>query len=215
MNGIRQRRAAGAALITAGGVYFVAEFIAAAAWTDPAYSYTHHFISNLGVHGPLTAFGQYMYSPLAVVMNIGILLVGPAALLGVTLLRGLPGVRRTALIVTAAVMAAGMALVAFFPGSGDDGGTDYHGLGAALAFIVGNIVSILIGRNSRFLGLSPRLGRILVLFGIVGLVSLVAFAAILASGAGVLIGLSERGIIYPFLAGFILTGAAIRKQAGR
>lgn len=60
---VPQRRGAGALFMASGGIYLTAEFIAAAAWTDPAYSYTHHFTSNLGVRGPVTAFGQFMYSP--------------------------------------------------------------------------------------------------------------------------------------------------------
>ncbi|MDP9793291.1 putative membrane protein [Catenuloplanes nepalensis] len=217
MNGIRQRRGAGAAFIASGAVFFVAEFIAAAAWTDPPYSYTHHFISNLGVRGPLTAFGQYIYSPLAPVMNTGVFLVGLAALAGVALLRGLPGGRRVALIVTAAVLAAGMILVALFPGTGDDGTGDYHGMGAALAFVSGNVLSILLGGARRFLGVPAGTGRALVLSGVLGLISVVAFGAILASDAGVLIGLAERGIVYPFLLGFILLGATIltRGRSGR
>ncbi|WP_409494600.1 hypothetical protein [Amycolatopsis sp. cmx-11-12] len=55
-----RRRAAGALLVAGPAIFLLAEFISAAVWTDPAYSYTHHFISNLGVHGPSTLFGQYM-----------------------------------------------------------------------------------------------------------------------------------------------------------
>lgn len=103
---VPQRRATGAALIASGGIYFTAEFIAAAAWTDPPYSYTYHFISDLGVHGPSTGFGQYMYSPLAWVMNAGFILFGIAAFAGVVMLGGLPGRRRWAAIVLAALLAA-------------------------------------------------------------------------------------------------------------
>ncbi|WP_330278140.1 DUF998 domain-containing protein [Lentzea sp. NBC_00516] len=99
------------------GIYLAAEFIAAAAWTDPPYSYTHHFISNLGVHGPTTAFGQFMYSPLAWVMNTGFILFGLTALTGVVLLRGLPG-RRWLYLFLAVVLAAGGVTLGFFPGSG-------------------------------------------------------------------------------------------------
>ncbi|GLY03140.1 MULTISPECIES: DUF998 domain-containing protein [Actinoplanes] len=215
MNDIQHRRGAGTALVAAGGVYFAAEFVAAAAWSDPAYSYTHHFISNLGVHGPLTAFGQYMYSPLAAVMNAGFFLLGVATLIGVSMLRGLPAGRRTALVTTAAVLAAGMVLVAAFPGSGDDGTTDFHGLGALLGFVSCNVLSVLLGRSHRFLGVSPTLGRALVLFGVLGLASIGAFAGTLASGAGILIGLAERGIIYPFLVGLILLGSTLLRPVRR
>jgi hypothetical membrane protein len=208
---VARSRGARAALIAAGGIYFAAEFIAAAAWTDPPYSYTHHFISNLGVHGPTTAFGQFMYSPLAWVMNTGFFLFGLAVLAGILLLRGLPGGRRGLLVATAVLLAAGSILVALFPGSGESPGTgtaDLHGPGAVTAFVSGNALVILLGRQYRLLGVSRRLGRALVMLGVLGFVSLVAFGAVLGSGAGVLIGLVERGVIYPYLIGFILLGAA-------
>jgi hypothetical membrane protein len=210
-----QHRRAGAALMASAGIYFTAEFITAAAWTDPPYSYTYHFISNLGVRGPSTAFGQFMYSPLAWVMNTGFFLFGLAALAGVVMLRGLPGRRRRPAVAMAALLAVGSVVLAFFPGSGEATGnsaTDYHGLGAFMAFISGNVLAILMGRMHRLLGFPRRLGRALVAAGILGLVSMVAYMAVLASGTGVLIGLVERGIVYPFLIGFIIVGAALRKR---
>ncbi|MFE9747413.1 DUF998 domain-containing protein [Saccharothrix saharensis] len=209
------RRRAGAALMTSGGLFFTAEFIAAAAWTDPPYSYTHHFISNLGVRGPSTAFGQFMHSPLAWVMNTGFFLFGLAALAGVLLLRGLPGRWHRPAVASAALLATGGVLLAFFPGSGDvtdSGGTDLHGVGAFLAFSAGNVLAILLGRMREPIGVSRRLGRGLVAAGVLGLISIAAFLAVLASGAGILIGLVERGIVYPFLIGFVVVGAALRRR---
>jgi hypothetical membrane protein len=211
---VPRRRAAGAALAAAGGIYFTTELITAAAWSDPPYSYTHHFISDLGVHGPSTAFGQFMYSPLAWVMNLGFILFGLAALAGVLLLGGLPGRRRWPAVAAAALLAVGVVLVGLFPGSAEafeDGTAAFHGLGAFLGFISGNVLVILIGRMPERLGFSRRLGRGLVVSGILGFGSLVAFMAVLASGAGVLIGLVERGVVYPFLIGFVVVGAALRK----
>jgi hypothetical membrane protein len=209
-----RRRAAGAALAAAGGIFFTAEFIAAAAWTDPPYSYTYHFISDLGVHGPSTGFGQYMYSPLAWVMNTGFILFGVAALAGVVLLPGLQGRRRWTVTVLAALMSAGIVLVGLFPGSGEaieDGTAAYHGLGAFAAFICGNILVIRLGRAYPLLAIPRRSGRALVVLGIVGFVSLAAFMADLSSGAGVLIGLFERGPVYSVMAGLIAVGLALRK----
>jgi hypothetical membrane protein len=201
----------GTALIASAAVYFTAEFITAAAWTDPPYSYTHHFISNLGVHGPATAFGQYMYSPLSWVINTGFILFGLVALAGVVMLRGLSRGRRVATLATATLLAAGSAVVALFPGSGDTGGSvDYHGLGAVVAFVSGNVLVIVLGTSYRLLEVSRRLGRTLVALGILGLASILAYGV--ATDAGVLIGLTERGIIYSFLLGFILLGAALRKR---
>lgn len=71
-----QRRSAGAVLVAGAMIFFLTEFIAAAAWTDPPYSYTYHYISDLGVRGPLVALGQLMNSPLAWVMNTGFFLFG-------------------------------------------------------------------------------------------------------------------------------------------
>jgi len=210
-----RRRGAGAALIASGGVFFAAEFVAAAAWTDPPYSYTYHFISNLGVHGPSTGFGQYMYSPLAWVMNAGFILFGLAALAGVVMLGGLLGRRRWAAVAMAALLAIGVILVARFPGSGEafeNGTAAYHGLGAFAAFICGNILVIVIGRAHQVLGVPRRLGRALVVLGILGFVSLAAFMVDLSAEAGVLIGLFERGAVYSVLIGFISVGVALRQH---
>jgi hypothetical membrane protein len=195
------------------GIYFAAEFIAAAAWTDPPYSYTHHFISNLGVHGPTTAFGQFMYSPLAWVMNTGFILFGLTAFTGVVLLRGLSSGRRWLYVFLAAVLAAGGVTLGFFPGSGEtaDSGVDYHALGAFAAFVSGNVLSILLGSAYRSLGFSRRLGIGLKVAGAYGVLSIPAYLAVVSSEAGILIGLVERGIVDPFLIGFLVVGAALRK----
>lgn len=208
-------RGAGTTLMASGSVFFAAEFIAAAAWTDPPYSYTYHYISNLGVHGPSTGFGQYMYSPLAWVMNTGFILFGITALAGVVMLRGLPGRRRWVAIVLAALLAVGVTLVGLFPGSGEaieNGTAAYHGLGAFAAFIFGNLLVIHLGRAYQFLGVTRRLGRALVVLGALGFVALAAFMADLSSGANVLIGLVERGTVYSVLIGLIIVGAALRKR---
>jgi hypothetical membrane protein len=211
-------RGAGTALMASGGIFFAAEFIAAAAWTNPPYSYTYHFISDLGVHGPSTGFGQYMYSPLAWVMNAGFILFGIAAFAGVVLLKGLPGRRRWTAIVLAALLAVGVTLVGLFPGSGEaieNGTAAYHGLGAFAAFICGNLLVIRLGRAYQFLGVPRRLGRALVVLGILGFVSLAAFMADLSSGAGVLIGLFERGAVYSVTIGLISVGVAVRQATRR
>jgi hypothetical membrane protein len=196
-----QRRAAGAVLIAAAVIFFLAEFVSAAAWTDPPYSYTYHYISNLGVRGPSEALGQFMYSPLAWVMNTGFFLFGITALAGVAMLRGLRGWHRWAALVPAAALAAGGVLLAFFPGSAEamqDGTDAYHGLGAMAAIVGGNVLAIVLGRMHRLIGVPRRSARVMVLLGVFGLVSLVGFFAIAGSGAGV-IGLVERCAVYPFL----------------
>jgi hypothetical membrane protein len=207
-----QRRAAGAVLIAATVIFFLAEFISAAAWTDPPYSYTYHYISNLGVLGPSEAFGQLMYSPLAWVMNAGFFLFGITALAGVALLRGLHGRRRWAALVPAAALAAGGVLLAFFPGSAEamkDGTDAYHGLGAMAAIVGGNVLAIVLGRMHRLIGVPRKPARAMVLLGVFGLVSLVGFFALAGSGANVLIGLVERCAVYPLLIGLVSAGVPI------
>lgn len=207
-----QRRTAGALLITGPVIFLLAEFIAAAAWTDPPYSYTYHFISNLGVHEPSTLFGQYMYSPLASVMNTGFFLFGITILAGIAVLRGLRGWHRWAALVPATLLAAGGVLLGLFPGSGEamtDGTGDFHALGALAGFIGGNVLAIALGSMHRRVGLSLKLGRTLVTVGVIGLVSMVAYFADLISGANVLVGLIERGAVHPFLLGLSCAGVSI------
>src|SRR5262245_55498029 len=204
--------ASGALLIAGPVIFLLAEFIAAAAWTDPPYSYTYHFISNLGVHGPSTLFGQYMYSPLAWVMNIGFFLFGITIVAGVVLLRGLGGWRRWAVLAPATLLAVGGALLALFPGSGEsmnDGTGDFHALGAMAGFIGGNVLAILLGSMHQHIGLSSKLGRALVTVGVIGLVSMVAYFVDIISEANVLVGLVERGAVHPFLIGLICAGVSI------
>lgn len=203
-----QRRAAGAALIAAAVIFFLAELIAAAAWTDPPYSYTYHYISNLGVRGPSEALGQAMNSPLAGVMNTGFFLFGITAFVGVALLRGLRGWRRWASLVPAAALAVGGVLLAFFPGSAEamrDGTDAYHGLGAMAAIVGGNVLAIVLGRMHRLIGVPRRSARAMAVLGVFGLVSLVGFFAVAGSGAN-LIGLVERCAVYPLLIALALAG---------
>ena len=208
-----RRRAAGALLVAGAVIFFLAEFLAAA-WTDPPYSYTYHYISNLGVHGPVEALNQYMYSPLAWVMNTGFFLFGSTVFVGVVMLRGLRGGRRWAAFILATMVAVGGVLLAFFHGDGTvtDGAVDYHSLGALASIVGGNVLVILLGRLHRLIGVARKPGRAMVVLGVFGLVSLVAFLALAGSGANVLIGLVERCAVYPVLIGLICAGVSIRNR---
>jgi hypothetical membrane protein len=209
---IARRRAAGAVLIAGAAIFFLAEFIAAAAWTNPPYSYTYHYISDLGVHGPSKALGQFMYSPLAWVMNTGFFLFGITVLAGVAMLRGLQGWRRWAALTPAALLAAGGVLLALFHGSGEamkDGTDAYHGLGAFAGIVGGNVLIIILGRLHRYVGITQKTGKAMVVLGVIGLIALVGFLALAGSGANVLIGLVERCAVYPVLIGLICAGKSI------
>ena len=84
-----------------------------------------------------------------------------------------------------------------------------HALGAMGALVGGNVRSILLGRSHSSLGLSARLGRALVGFGVLGLLCMVAYFVDLGTGLAVLVGLVERGVVYPFLLGLTCVGRAI------
>ena len=213
----RQRSAAGIVLIAGGLVFFIVEFIAAAAWTDPPYSYTYHYISNLGVHGPTEGFGQLMYSPLAWVMNTGFFLFGITLFGGTAMLAGIRGPRRWAVLTLAFLMATGGVLLAFFPGTGetpDSGAIDFHSLGALASIVGGNVLIIILGRAHRHAGIAANTGRAMVALGVFGLMSLAGFMAIAGSSAG-LIGLVERCAVYPVLIGFLCAGTSIWKSNRR
>jgi hypothetical membrane protein len=213
-----RRRTAGALLVAGPAIFLLAEFIAAAAWTDPPYSYTHHFISSLGVHGPSTLFGQYMYSPLAWVMNTGFILFGMTILAGIVLLRGLSGWRRWATLVPATLLAVGGILLGLFPGSGEaleDGTGEFHSMGAFAGFIGANVLAIMLGRMRRRVGFSPGIGRALITVGVIGLLStalylLVIIFSVSAGDSTIgIIGLIERGATHPFLIGLLCAGASM------
>ncbi|HEY0186421.1 MAG TPA: DUF998 domain-containing protein [Cellulomonas sp.] len=216
-----QRRTTGALLVAGPAIFLLAELVAAAAWTDPPYSYTYDFISDLGVRGPSTLFGQYMYSPLAWVMNTGFFLFGIVILAGVATLRGLTGRRRWATLAPAVLLAAGGVLLALFPGSGEaleDGTGQYHSMGAFLGFTGANVLAILLGRMRARIGLSTAAGRALVVVGIIGLVSTVLYLAVIVlSGDTVfaLVGLVERGATHPFLIALLCAGVSILRHPAR
>jgi hypothetical membrane protein len=214
-----QRRIAGVILIAGPAIFWLGEFISAAAWTHPAYSYTADFISDLGVRGPSTLFGQYMYSPLASVMNTSFFLFGITIAIGVFLLNGLSGLRRAAVLAAAVVLAIGGVLLAVFPGSGEalkDGTGQYHSLGAFSGFLAGNILVIMLGTMRRRLGFSRTLGKSLVAAGVIGLIStLLYLVAIFTSGDTIIgiVGIPERGAVYPLLIGLLVTGiSVVRRQ---
>jgi hypothetical protein len=156
--------------------------------------------------------GQYMYSPLAGVMNTGFFLFGTTVFTGAAMLSGLPGWRRAVVLVLGTLVGAGGVVLALFPGDGEAdrlGTVDYHSLGAMAAIVGGNILVIVLGRLRRHLGISRRTGKTMVLLGAFGLVSTAAFITVAGSGANVLIGLVQRCAVYPFLIGLIYAGVSI------
>lgn len=217
---ISQRRVAGALLIAGPAVFLLFEFIAAAAWTDPPYSYTRNFLSNLGVQGPSTLFEQYMASPLYWLMNTGFFVFGVLILAGAALLPGLSGWRRWVVLAPALLLAVGGVLLSLFPGSGEsqlDGSGDFHAIGAFGGFLGGNVLAILLGRMHARVGLSRAMGTALVVVGILGLLSTGLYLGLLVNGGETIgiIGLIERDATHPFLIATLCAGVAVAKRQSR
>lgn len=211
---IVQTRIAASFLVAGSLIFLVSEFVAAAAWTDPPYSYTYHYISDLGVRGPLVLLGKSMNSPLSWVMNIGFFLFGIAYLIGVMMLKGLRSWRRGGAFALAFSIAVGGMLLALNPGTGAPpaGNVYYHGLGALASILGGNLLLILLGCLHQAVDIAKKPGCAIVVLGIFGLVSFVAFLALAGSGANILMGLIERLAVYPITIGFIVAGVSIWTQ---
>lgn len=95
----RTRACVGAVLWVLSGVMLVAQVISALAWSDPAYSWTEHAISDLGVTtcGEFTDGGQVreVCSPAHAVFNVGTVVGGLLVAAGAVLLRGIWGTTAT------------------------------------------------------------------------------------------------------------------------
>ncbi|WP_335989427.1 DUF998 domain-containing protein [Glycomyces sp. MUSA5-2] len=214
------RFAIGAVLLIVNAVaYVVLEAVAAAAWRNPAYSYSYNYISDLGVPDTAEFQGRMIDSPLHLVMNTafvlhGVVFVIAAALLWPAVAR--PGLRR-AYLVLAVLHGVGISLVGLFHGSQaavDDGTAPLHGVGALLAIGAGNAAAIIAG--SDLLRRRVRgLGAVLIAVGATGIV---AFASLLANSGTAVDGIPERIAVYAVMAAEAIAGIALlvarRRQRG-
>jgi hypothetical membrane protein len=203
-------------------VYVVTEAIAAAAWTHPRYNYAENYVSDLGVTGPRETFlGHDIYSPLALVMNAGFIADGLLALLATILILRFRASRRAkAIWILSVLFAVGITLVGVFHGSqlSEQAGTiGFHFLGAPVAIIAGNVVTILAGTGAAALGLDPRLRRPLIIAGIAGIAALAAEIVVMGGAPSFPAGICERLAVYAVLASQLILGLGaigVRRQAG-
>jgi hypothetical membrane protein len=203
-------------------VYVVTEAIAATAWTHPRYNYAENYVSDLGVTGPRETFlGHDIYSPLALVMNAGFIADGLLALLATILILRFRASRRAkAIWILSVLFAVGITLVGVFHGSqlSEQAGTiGFHFLGAPVAIIAGNVVTILAGTGAAALGLDPRLRRPLIIAGIAGIAALAAEIVVMGGAPSFPAGICERFAVYAVLASQLILGLGaigVRRQAG-
>lgn len=131
--------------VMASTVYLITEAISAQAWTYPEYSYSFHYISDLGVSKRLMIDGREVYSPLAGVMNTGFILYG--MLSASSYMAVLPLIKDKAkwsVLSFALIQGVGNVLVGLFPGETYDYAS-MHLIGAAMAIIGGNCTLLLMG----------------------------------------------------------------------
>ncbi|MGC2977595.1 DUF998 domain-containing protein [Brevibacterium sp. FAM 25378] len=213
----RRARIGAVLLIVNAADYILAEAITAAAWQNPAYSYSFNYISDLGAPDVARFQGRMVDSPLHMVMNTGFIIHGIIFIAAAVLVQHAitrTGPRRTYLVL-AALHGIGISLVGLFHGSQaaiDDGTAALHGLGALLAIGAGNIAAIIMGihfaRNSRrgtsgrgsvgSRGSGGRRGVGWVLAGL-GITGLAAFAYLLATTGTDIDGIPERIAVYTIM----------------
>ena len=184
--------------------YFVAEWVAAAAWNDPPYSFSDNYISDLGVIGC-----SDVCSPRHGVMNAGFVMLGVIVATGSFLLiRRLAsgGLARAALMLML-VSGAGDILVGLFPGSVDQdvsGSSPFHAIGAFMAIFAGNAGIAILGTAMWRRREHLVLAGYSMASGAVGLVALASFGLDIDLGLGV--GAIERVAADPIVIWMVVVG---------
>ncbi len=165
--------------------YFLTQLAVAAAWTEPAYSWTRNVISDLGN----TACGPYadrvVCSPLHAEMNASFIMLGLTMALGSLLIYQQFTRTRSSLIGFSMMAAAGVGavLVGVFP---ENTISLLHGLGAFLAIGVGNVALIVLGLGLR--GVRPGFRAYTYATGVIATAAFVLFAL------GIYLGLGQGGM---------------------
>lgn len=173
----------------------------------PGYSYSHNFISDLGVPDKGVFQGRAIDSVLANVMNAGFL--GQAlmvALAGIVLWWALPGDRkRNGILALALIHSFGISLVGLVNGSPrnvDAGLAIFHFGGAVLAILGGNALISLAGSRTIRGVFTPWFGRASTALTSIGVASVLILIGTSISGRLLLFdyGVWERISVYTFLA---------------
>jgi hypothetical membrane protein len=194
--------------LTAALVFFISEAIAAASIAAPhRYSYASDYISQLGVPG---------WTPLAVVMNVGLYVQGVLFLVGAVLAaRASATGRRRVFLVLAALYSLGTILVAAVPfgvGAPASNLLGLHWLGALLAIFAGN--AAIVAGSSVVAGLvGVRWYRkTSVVLAVLGFVS---FLILGQPAARPSLGIWERGSVYSIMLWQIFSAVLLLARRSR
>ncbi|NKY67247.1 DUF998 domain-containing protein [Weissella hellenica] len=186
-------------------IYLLGELISSLAWTQPDYHYLSNFISDLGV--PIIT--RAIDSPLYYVMNTGFVLYGILFILAIYLLKGLFTKHNNFIFSLASIEGLGIILVGFFPGY-QWWGAVFHGIGATMAIVGGNVFLILIGKFIAQQARSKKFTYFSYLLGAIGLLSFII--CLLITSMTEYAATFERLSVYTIMLwDFVLAGYLIRK----
>ena len=204
----------------AGIQYAVLEYVAAAAWHNPPYSYAVNFISDLGNPVPGDVFdGRVIDSPLHLVMDTAFIAQGVLFIAASVLLLGGVKAGRLGRVLLGLAIAhgVGVILVGLFHESSaalHNGVIVVHSIGAAAAIIAGNLIPIVIGARGGQWGAPRWLRTASTTLGIIGLAAFVLLQAdrpLYDSDGGV----PERIAVYTILAFEVMLGLILLARPPR
>lgn len=197
------------AMLAAGVVYLLIEYIVANAWLSPAYDWANNFVPDLGNSANGFYMNRVVNSPLYALMNAGFIfqgvLFGSAAVL---MSRIFTGKTRKAMLVFGTIHSVGLVIVAVFHQTANslhDGTIFINIAGAGLALIAGNAIVIIAGSQWKRLSLPSWFGWMSIVLG--GLAIILGFA--LFGNDSVPPGIRERISIDSFILWQIIAGSVL------
>ena len=188
--------------------YFIVQVVVAELW-NPSYSWSRDTISDLGNTVCGSFNGRRVCSPSHDLMNLSFVVLGATMVFGSMLIRQANlGQRGSSTGFRCMEIAGvGVVIVGLFP---ENSVSALHGLGAALAFVLGNIAIIVLGVTLKL----PLMLRVIsICLGVLALAALVTYASSHFVGLGE--GGIERVVAFPQTIWLIALGAYLMWSSRR
>ncbi|KWX88983.1 hypothetical protein AMQ83_03410 [Paenibacillus riograndensis] len=196
----------------AGVIYLLCEAISAYAWSNPSYQYAINYISDLGIPVVTQFMGRTINSPLYFVMNFGFFANGILfAIAYFMIMSALPTKRKMIGLAITVVYTIGIIMVGMFPGY-DWWGEPFHGLGAMLAIVGGNLSILCGGLMSHRIIPQKWVSTLSVIFCIAGIIS---FALFLGINNNRYAAVFERMSVYTIMVWCIIFGLFVQVKSRR
>ena len=186
--------------------YFAVQLFVALQWRQP-YNLSRDTISDLGSTACGTWNGHYVCSPFHNLMNASLVVLGITMTLGSVLVSRYFANGRASKTGFAAMVISGLGAImaGFFP---ENSVPAFHGLGAALPFVLGNVSLIILALSLRMPAL---LRQCLFLSGVAALLGLMAYASSHDLGLGE--GGIERVVAYTQTVCLIVIGSYLAARS--